>query len=194
MTKNNVGTLILTGANTYTGGTTVNAGTLQGSTASLQGNIVNNAAVVFDQASAGTYAGVMSGTGSLTKNNAGTLILTGAHTYSGGTTVNGGALQGSTASLQGNIVNNASVVFDQNTDGTYAAAMSGSGALTKLGAGNLTIGGVNTFSGPTTVNAGTLTVLGSMTSNLLLASGTTLDRQRNSRRNQCGRRLDRRTG
>ena len=174
LTKNNVGTLILTGANTYTGGTTVNAGALQGSTASLQGNISNNAAVIFDQASAGTYTGGISGTGSLTKNNAGTLVLTGANTYSGGTTVGGGTLQGSAASLQGNIVNNASVVFDQNTDGTYAAAMSGSGALTKLGAGNLTIGGVNTFSGPTSVNAGTLTVLGSMTSNLLLASGTML--------------------
>ena len=174
LTKNNAGTLLLTGANTYAGGTTVNAGTLQGNSTSLQGNIANKAAVVFDQASAGTYTGVMSGAGSLTKNNAGTLILSGANTYSGGTVVNGGTLQGNASSLQGNIVNNASVVFDQDMDGTYSAAMSGTGALTKLGAGNLTIGGVNTFSGSTAVNAGTLTVLGSMTSNLLLASGTTL--------------------
>ena len=56
------------------------AGTLQGNSTSLQGSIVNNAAVVFDQAVNGTYAGVMSGTGSLTKNNGGTLILTGANT------------------------------------------------------------------------------------------------------------------
>ena len=129
---------------------------------------------VFDQASAGTYTGTMSGTGSLAKNNSGTLILTGNHTYSGGTVVNGGTLQGSTATLQGNIVNNASVVFDQNRDGIYASAMSGSGALTELGIGNLTIAGINTLSGPTAVNAGTLTVLGSMTSNLTLASGATL--------------------
>ena len=40
----------------------------------------------------GTYAGAMSGTGSLTKQNTGTLILTGANTYSGGTTVSGGTL------------------------------------------------------------------------------------------------------
>ncbi|MEO8187860.1 MAG: autotransporter domain-containing protein, partial [Burkholderiaceae bacterium] len=132
------------------------------------------ATVVFDQAGSGTYAGVMSGSGSLTKNNAGTLILTGSNTYSGGTAVNGGTLQGNTTSLQGDIVNNAAVVFDQSTDGTYAAAMSGSGALTKLGAGSLTIGGVNTFSGPTAVDAGTLTVLGSMTSSIALAPGTTL--------------------
>lgn len=174
LTKNSAGTLTLTGANTYTGGTYVNAGTMIGNSTSLQGNIANNAAVVFDQSAAGTYAGVMSGTGSLTKSNSGTLILTGANTYAGGTTVNAGALQGDSASLQGNIVNNAAVVFDQAAAGTYAGAMSGSGALTKLGMGNLTIAGVNTFSGTTSVNAGTLTVLGSMTSNLTLASGATL--------------------
>ncbi len=67
LTKSGAGTLTLTGANTYTGGTTVSAGTLQGNTTSLQGNIANNAAVVFDQVAAGTYAGVLSGTGSLTK-------------------------------------------------------------------------------------------------------------------------------
>ncbi len=72
LTKSGAGTLTLTGVNNYVGGTTVTAGTLQGDTTSLQGNIVNNAAVVFDQAVAGTYAGAMSGTGSLTKNNAGT--------------------------------------------------------------------------------------------------------------------------
>jgi len=172
--KSNSGTLILTGSNTYSGGTIINGGALQGDSTSLQGDIANNAAVIFDQSGAGTFGGMISGIGSLTKNNAGTLILTGANTYSGSTIVNGGTLQGTTISLQGDIANNASVVFDQTTAGTYAGAMSGSGTLTKLGTGNLTIGGVNTFSGPTSVNAGTLTVLGSMTSEIALASGATL--------------------
>ena len=45
--------------------------------------------------------------------------------------MSGGILQGDTISLQGNILNNANVTFDQLTDGTYAGAMSGSGNLTK---------------------------------------------------------------
>ena len=81
LTKMGAGTLTLSGANTYSGGTTVNAGILSGNSTSLQGNIVNNATVNFNQAVAGTYAGAMSGTGVLTKSGAGTLILTGANTY-----------------------------------------------------------------------------------------------------------------
>lgn len=59
----------LTGANTYSGGTTVSAGTLQGNTGSLQGDILNNSIVEFNQAADGTYAGVMSGTEELHKSN-----------------------------------------------------------------------------------------------------------------------------
>ena len=157
LTKSGAGTLTLTGANSYTGGTTVSAGTLQGNTASLQGNITaTGAVVIFDQAAAGTYAGVLSGTGSLRKNNAGTLILTGANTYSGGTTVNAGTLQGNTTSLQRNIVNNAAVIFDQAVAGTYTSVMSGTGSLTKNNVGTLILTGANTYTGGTTVNAGTL--------------------------------------
>ncbi|WP_296347944.1 autotransporter-associated beta strand repeat-containing protein [Reyranella sp.] len=159
LTKQGGGTLILGGTNSYSGGTTVSGGTLIGTTTSLQGNILNNAAIVFDQSTDGIYAGVMSGGtgGSLTKSGAGNLTLTGANTYRGGTTVSGGTLTGTTTSLQGNIVNNAAVVFDQAVDGTYAGNMSGSGALTKIGNGNLTLSGTSSYSGGTTVSVGTLT-------------------------------------
>ena len=92
LTKSGAGTLILTGTNTYTGGTTVSAGTLQGNTTSLQGNIANSATLVFDQVAAGTYAGVLSGTGSLTKTGVGTLTLTSVNSYTGGTRFNGGTV------------------------------------------------------------------------------------------------------
>ncbi len=156
LSKIGAGTLILTGANTYSGGTTVSVGTLQGDTTSLQGNIANATSVVFDQAGSGTYAGIMSGAGALTKIGAGTLIMTGANTYGGGTTVSVGTLQGDSTSLQGNIANATSVVFDQAGSGTYAGVMSGAGALTKIGAGTLILTGMNNYSGGTTVVAGTL--------------------------------------
>ena len=158
LTKTGTGTLSLTGTNSYTGGTTVSGGTLQGSSISLQGNILNNATVVFDQASSGTYAGVMSGSGSLTKQNVGTLTLSGVNTYSGNTTVAVGTLQlgasnalgsssdltlnaSSTMALDGAysvLVNNFSytdAVLDYGTTGTANAflfnnAGTGSGILT----------------------------------------------------------------
>ena len=157
LTKVGEGNVTLSGANTYSGGTTVSAGSLVGTSSSLQGAITNNAAVTFDQAAYGTYAGIMSGSGSLSKLGAGNVTLGGANTYSGGTTVSGGSLAGTSSSLQGTITNNAAVIFDQATVGTYAGIMSGSGSLTKSGAGNLTLSAANTYSGGTTVSAGALT-------------------------------------
>ena len=88
-------------ANTYGGGTTVNGGILRGTTTSLQGDIVTNAAVYFYQATTGTYAGTMSGSGSMLVTGGGTVILTGNSTYSGGTTVRGGILAYTTGTSLG---------------------------------------------------------------------------------------------
>ena len=145
--KEGTGLLVLNGANNYSGGTFVSNGTLQGNATSLQGNIVNNAKVNFDQAGVGTYAGAMSGTGSMTKLNAGTMIMTGANSYTGGTTVSAGTLQGSARSVQGNLVNQAAVVFDQAAAGTYVGNMSGAGSLTKMGNGLLVMSGGTRESG-----------------------------------------------
>jgi fibronectin-binding autotransporter adhesin len=174
LTKSGAGTLVLLGNNLYSGGTTVSGGVLQGDTTSLQGTILNNANVAFNQATTGTYAGAMSGTGSLSKSGSGTLILSGSNSYSGGTTVSAGILQGNTLSLQGTIVNNASVVFNQTGSGTYAGTMSGAGGLTLQGGGTLTITGNNLYAGPTTVTGSGLVVNGSLASTVTLDSMSTL--------------------
>lgn len=105
----------------------------------------------------------------------GTTILTGINTYTGGTTVSNGTLQGDSHSLQGDILNNASVVFNQETNGHYTGEMTGSGGLTKTGSGSLTLTGTNGYTGNTTVNAGILNVDGRLTaSTTTVNSGGTL--------------------
>ncbi len=171
LVKASTGNLILTGGtNTYTGGTTVSGGTLTGNTASLQGAITNNAAVVFDQSANGTYAGAMTGSGTLTKQNAGVLTLTGANAYTGGTTVTAGTLLGTTDSLKGNITNNAALVFDQTANGTYAGNLAGNGTVTKQNTGTVTLTGTNTYTGTLVAAGGTLQV-GSATA---IPAGSTL--------------------
>ncbi len=175
--KRGTGVLTLSGANTYTGGTTVFAGTLAGNATSLQGDITNDAAVTFNQAGTGTYAGVMSGTGSLTKAGGGTLVLSGANSYTGGTTVTSGTLEGDTTSLQGQIGNNATVAFNESGSGTYSDLMFGSGQLRKIGAGTLTLSGANSYRGATTVSTGALYVEGnqaSATGSVTVDQGATL--------------------
>ena len=265
LTKQGSGRFTLTGANTYSGGTTVTLGTLEGNSVSLQGNIAIDATgnLLFTQPTNGTYAGqltgagglfkdgagvltlsnnntghtgpitflggtiaigsatnigtgsfifaggtlqttaalslantavifaggatvqadaattlsgIISGAGALTKTGIGNLTLTGANTYSGGTTVSAGTLTGTTTSLQGPIVNNAALVFDQTTTGTYAGNLSGTGTLTKLNTGSVTLSGNNTYTGATNITGGTLVAAGTGIGDLsavTVASGAT---------------------
>ncbi|MGN7998545.1 autotransporter domain-containing protein [Sphingomonas sp. 22176] len=156
LTKTGTGTLTLTGANSYTGGTTVEAGKLVGDTSSLTGGIVNDAVVEFAQSGDGSFGGGVSGTGALIKSGSGTLTLTGANSYTGGTTVEAGKLVGDTGSLTGGIVNDAVVEFAQGGDGSFGGGVSGTGALIKSGSGTLTLTGANSYTGGTTVEAGKL--------------------------------------
>ncbi|MEX2113180.1 MAG: autotransporter-associated beta strand repeat-containing protein, partial [Pirellulales bacterium] len=162
LNKAGAGTLTLSGDNTYSGGTTISGGTLQGTTASLQGNIINNANLTFAQATDGTFAGIISGTGNLLKTGAGTLTLSGNNTYTGSTTVLEGSLVGNATNLQGDITNDANLTFDQTVDSTFAGIVSGTGSVTKTGAGTLTLSGANTYGGGTTISGGSL--LGDSTS------------------------------
>ncbi|WAC27609.1 autotransporter outer membrane beta-barrel domain-containing protein [Ancylobacter sp. SL191] len=153
-------TLTLTGANSFSGGVTVAAGTLIGSTASLgTGNIVNNGTVEFAQASTGTYAGEISGSGALVKTGSGTLILTGDNSYTGGTTISEGTLQigngGTTGSVIGSIVNNAALVFYRSDTYDFPGTITGSGSVTILG-GTVNFTGAGGYNGPIAVEGADL--------------------------------------
>ncbi|WP_144637440.1 autotransporter-associated beta strand repeat-containing protein [Bordetella genomosp. 13] len=173
--KQGSGTQTLTGANTYTGGTQVVAGTLVGDSTSLQGDIDNAATLVFDQSVDGTYGGEVSGAGTLVKDGAGVLTLAGANTYTGGTRIDQGTLQGDASSLRGDIENNANLVFQQQADGTYAGTLTGAGALAKDGAGTLILSADSgAYAGSTAVRAGTLQVDGKLGGTMAVQSGGTL--------------------
>jgi fibronectin-binding autotransporter adhesin len=165
---------VLAGANRYTGGTIVQEGTLQGTTTSITGNVVNDAVVVFHQAASGTYAGLMSGSGALVKAGDGTVVLAGANTYSGGTLVAEGALLGDARTLQGTIVNNAALVFDQDTDAAFTGTLSGSGVVTKHGLGTLRLTGAHGLQGLMLVDSGRLALDGSLAGSVRIADGATL--------------------
>ena len=92
--------------------------------------------------------------GNLVRGASGTINLNAGGTLQIGTGTNSGSLLGGTGSL----TNNGTVVFNRSNASTYSGALSGSGAVTKLGLGTLTFGGsaANTLTGATTVSAGTL--------------------------------------
>jgi mucin-19 len=268
--KEGTGTLILTAANTYTGTTTVDAGTLAitnasalgssaaGTTVNTGGTLdlrnvtgvpepitlaggtlatstgtssvtapisISGASTVDVDGTQLTLEGVISGSGSLEKEGAGTLILTAANTYTGATTVDAGTLAitnasalgssaaGTTVNTGGTLdlrnvtgvpepitlaggtlatstgtssvtapisISGASTVDVDGTQLTLEGVISGSGSLDKEGSGTLILTAANTYTGATTVDAGTLAItnasaLGAGTAGTTVNTGATLD-------------------
>ena len=107
--------------------------------------------------------GFISGSTGITKNGAAKLTIAANNSNSGTTTINSGTLEvggGGTTGWMGSgaIVTKASLVFNRSNNIVVANPISGTGTLTKLGAGTLTVTADNSYTGGTTISAGALHV------------------------------------
>ena len=185
--KQGSGTLTLTGANAYTGATTITAGALQigsGSTSGSIGNtsgVTDNATLIFDNSGNVGFTQAISGSGALVQQGSGTLTLGSNNSYGGGTTIDAGTLVASADASLGNsggALTFAGGVLAWN-EGASAVASSRNVAMNAFGtiivagsglvtmAGNVTGGGGLTVSGPLTLS-GSLEQIG----NLLVNGGS----------------------
>lgn len=189
------GTTVLVATNTYTGGTTITAGTLQigdpgsngGTTGSIVGNVSASSGTLlrFNRSDDLTYAGNVSGSGSLEQAGSGVLTLTGTNTHTGGTTISAGTLQlgdgNSTGSVAGNITNDGTLTFNRSDDITYSGVITGSGSVTHASSGALTLTGASNYSGGTTITTGNLFIgnggtTGSITGDVTNGGGLNFNR------------------
>ncbi|MGA2034706.1 MAG: autotransporter-associated beta strand repeat-containing protein, partial [Thermoguttaceae bacterium] len=171
--KNGTGALILSGSNSYTGGTSINAGTLQiGNSGSITGYVLDNGTLVCSHSDAYTFGLAISGNGSFIQTGSGAAILKDSNTYTGGTTISAGTLQlgsggssgGASGSISGAVCDNGTLAFNRSNLYTFGGAISGNGTVIQAGGGKLVLTGTNTYSGGTTIANGTLAV--SSTANL----------------------------
>src|SRR5262249_17344672 len=99
----------------------------------------------------------------LTKTGAGNLILDVDNSYAGPTTIQSGTVQVGVGAARGSlgtraVTNNGGLNFNRSDAFTVANNIVGSGGLTNIGTGTMTLSGTNSFSGAIAVNAGALTL------------------------------------
>ena len=190
LTKDGAGTWTLTGANTYTGATTVSAGVLNIRNATALGTVAGGVSVTSGAAlqiqntiTVGAEALTLNGTG-IASDGALRNIL-GVNTYGGAVTLGSASRINSdagTLTLSGAITG---AGIGLTVGGSGDTVLSGgigttTGSVTKDGAGTLSLGGVNTYTGGTTISAGTLKVtsstgLGASSSAASVTAGAVLD-------------------
>lgn len=192
--KSGTGTQALTGANTYTGDTVINEGTLKIGNGSTTGSITSNVIMTsttatfgIDRSNTGTFANTITGSGRLLKQGGGVFLLTGTNTYTGDTVIENGGIQvmgdenlggvgsnivfnnganvarietAQTATIARNIAINGTQIRIGTTGpgnlSTFSGVISGTGGVDKRFVGTLILTNANTYSGGTVITTGTL--------------------------------------
>ncbi|EDI8613505.1 AIDA autotransporter-like protein ShdA, partial [Salmonella enterica subsp. enterica serovar Mbandaka] len=148
--------LTLSGANSYSGGTLISDGTLVATNVEAlgTGNVTDNATLEMN--TGGDFDNAISGSGQVVKSGDETLTLSGANSYTGGTTISGGTLVASNVEAlgSGDVTNDA--VLELNTGGDFINSIGGTGRVEKSGDETLTLSGSNTYTGGTLISGGTL--------------------------------------
>jgi autotransporter-associated beta strand protein len=196
LTKSTAGTVTLSGANTYTGLTTVSAGVLNiqnnTSTGTVAGGVTITAGAALQMQggiTVGNEAMSLNGTG--ISNDGALRNISGDNTWGGTITINSTTEISSDAGVltldvsSGNSItgSNDNLLFDGNGDISVVHPIAtGTGTLTKSGGGTLTLSGANSYTGATSVSAGVLnirnnTALGTTAAGTTVTSGAALQIQ-----------------
>ncbi len=158
LVKDGTGTVIVSAANSYSGGTAINAGRLglnNGLALGTGGVTVNSGA----ELALGDVilANAVTGAGSVIKTSAGNTVLTGANSFSGGLELQGGNLTAASVGSLGSgtiaTLGGTSLTVGNATNQTLANSLTGAGSLIKVGAGDLTLTN-NTLTGGLVINGG----------------------------------------
>ena len=165
LAKVGTGTFTMTGANTYVGTTTITGGALQvgagGATGNLgTGAVTNNAALIFNRSGTSIEIAQISGTGTVSKLGAGLVGLTNP-SYSGATTITEGTLRVTDATAWNSdttVTSPGALEVANSGTGTvnFTRPVTGSGGLSKFGAGIVRLNNNATYTGPTNVTNGVL--------------------------------------
>jgi autotransporter-associated beta strand protein len=182
------GSLVLTGSNTYSGGTTIADGRLQlgdgiANNGYVAGNITNNAMLVFANPAAQTFSGVISGRGILFKGGLGTLTLANTNTYTGDTVISSGIVVLASAGAipggagAGNVTVNGTLDLNGLSPTLNGLSSQPAGRVTNTagGAVALTVESerYNTINGTVDNGAGTLSLIKTGSGNLTVNNNLT---------------------
>ncbi len=174
--KTGNGQLTLDTSNNFSGGTTINDGVVQvgdgvADNGALTGGVTNNSTLIFATPGTLSSAASISGSGMVIETGPGTLILSGSQTYTGPTTLNGGALTFSGTPPPSDIADNGSLTLAPSSLQVYTNGISGPGSLTTSPTGVLILDGTNTFAGNLTNTSGFLI----LSNNAAAGLGTVVD-------------------